>query len=562
LLIKWECADLCGALVAGAAMIRLVFAAMVGLIAVLVAATREPGVPIPAAAPAAADANTFDNGTIDPDGGFASQSTHDDDRVVFDKTDLITPDGLGPTYNAQSCRECHQNPISGAASQFLEQRAGHLDRRGFFVDPDVHLPGGDTIRMRNLINDRAICPQAQERVPEGEPIRTSRLSLNLLGDGLVEAVADKTILALRRKQCATTAGVGTGICGVAIWVPVLEAISGNEEKRLGRFGWKNQHASLLSFAADAYLNEMGVTNCLQKDEFTKTCNPPVTADPNGADGAVTEPNDLPSFDGGSHVTCETAADAGSDGGTVEKPLADIDKFARFVRATKPPQPDQAFAGTPKVQRGRKRFNDIGCAICHTPTLATMGTGELINGGAFAVPAALGGKIFSPFSDFLLHDVGTKDNVAISGAEHFTPARYREQIRKDRAKRAARGKQDLEDWMCEEGLEDCRADLRTTQRPKGIPFYKSKACDPRRLAKSEVSAATSDLFIDVQCTANKLRTPPLWGVRLRTRLMHDGQSVVMEDAILRHQGEAKRVTDKFKGLSPQDKAAVVAFLLSL
>ncbi len=140
--------------------------------------------------------------------------------------------------------------------------------------------------------------------------------------------------------------------------------------------------------------------------------------------------------------------------------------------------------------------------------------------------------------------------------------YREQIRKDRAKRAARGKQDLEDWMCEEGLEDSRADLRTTQRPKGIPFYQSKTCDPRRLAKSEVSAATSDLFIDVQCTANKLRTPPLWGVRLRTRLMHDGQSVVMEDAILRHQGEAKRVTDKFKGLSPQDKAAVVAFLLSL
>jgi CxxC motif-containing protein (DUF1111 family) len=47
--------------------------------------------------------------------------------------------------------------------------------------------------------------------------------------------------------------------GLVINVPVLEA---NSRKRVGRFGWKNQHASLLSFSADAYLNEIGITNRL------------------------------------------------------------------------------------------------------------------------------------------------------------------------------------------------------------------------------------------------------------------------------------------------------------
>ncbi len=546
-------------------MIRFVFATSAGLIVAFAAVSRGRDVPKPGATPTAPDANTFDNNTIDPDGGLADQTTHDRDREAFDKTDSITPDGLGPTYNAQSCRECHQNPISGAASQILEQRAGHLGRRGTFVDPDVHLPGGDTIRLRNLINDRAICPQAQERVPEREPIRTTRLSLNLLGDGLVEAIGDETVLELRRKQCGTKAGPGKGICGVAIWVPVLEARSGQQQKRLGRFGWKNQHASLLSFAADAYINEMGITNCLQKEEFTQTCNPPVTQDPNGADGAVTEPNDLPAADGG-NVTCEAAAGADVDGGTSEKPEADIDKFARFVRATKPPERDRALAGSPQVQRGERKFKTIGCAICHTPNMRTMRAGEVINGGAFTVPAALGDKPLGPYSDFLLHDVGTNDNVAISGAEHFTPARYREQLRKDRIKKIAGSTTDVDDWMCEEGMEECPAEQRPTpsalQSAGNVPFYKRKTCDPRRLAKTEFSAATSDLFIDVQCTANKLRTPPLWGLRLRTRLMHDGQSARMEDAILRHQEEARHVTSKFSGLSPQDKAAVIAFLLSL
>ena len=96
-------------------------------------------------------------------------------------------------------------------------------------------------------------------------------ALNTLGDGFVEAIDDNKLLAIADQQARTTHGK---IHGEAIEVPVLEAPGQN---RIGRFGWKDQHSSLLSFIGDAYLNEMGVTNRLRpKDETTIG---KVTADP-------------------------------------------------------------------------------------------------------------------------------------------------------------------------------------------------------------------------------------------------------------------------------------------
>jgi len=107
------------------------------------------------------------------------------------------------------------------------------------------------------VNDRAICPNAafpndeiQERVPETETIRTFRLSLNLLGDGFVEAVADQTLIDLAEQQCKSS---HRKLCGQVLQVPTVEAPG---QMSVGSFGWKDQHASLLSFAGDAYLNEM------------------------------------------------------------------------------------------------------------------------------------------------------------------------------------------------------------------------------------------------------------------------------------------------------------------
>src|SRR5438445_360322 len=214
--------------------------------------------------------------------GVVDDSTHQADQGKFDEVEAIA-DGLGPLYNAQACRECHQNPTSGGASQITELRVGHLGPDGRFRNADIPIARGTVIISgRTLVNDRAICPNAafpdseiQERVPETETIRTTRASLNLLGDGLVEAVAEETLLDLAREQRRTTHGQ---IHGQAVRVPIVEAPGSTG---VGRFGWKDQHASLLSFSGDAYVNEVGITSRLFPDEVTTLCN------------TVTEPNDKP-----------------------------------------------------------------------------------------------------------------------------------------------------------------------------------------------------------------------------------------------------------------------------
>src|SRR5438552_3409869 len=423
-----------------------------------------PPIQVPVPSTAAEAATGFDNRS----NGAGNDSTHQADQEVFDEVEEIA-DGLGPLYNAQACRECHQNPTSGGASQITELRVGHLGPDGRFRNADIPIARGTVvISGRTLVNDRAICPNAafpdseiQERVPDGETIRTTRLSLNLLGDGFVEAVPDETLRGIARAQCRATHGK---ICGQALNVPVVEAPG---ETRVGRFGWKDQHASLLSFAGDAYLNEMGITTRLFPDEVTNRCN------------TASEPNDT----------------AGPDG------LADVDRFARFIRATKAPARDTLLAATAKAQRGSKLFDRIGCAICHVRALTTAAAGTAINGGRFTIPPALGAQTFHPFGDFLLHNVGTGDGIGVAMPDHFGRNVYRVAWR----------------------------------------------------------AFSVDGFAR---SANKLRTPPLWGVRLRPRLMHDAASLTLRDAIVRHRGEASDASNRFRKLTASDRAAVIEFLKSL
>ena len=171
-----------------------------------------------------------------------------DNRFVFEETEKIA-DGLGPMYNAQSCRECHQNVVTGGASQVAELRTGYLKNGVFFESL-----GG------SLIQSRSTHPDLVERVIPNDAVRTLRISTNTLGNGFVEAIANGTLLAIRDAQPAE-------MRGTAVSVPVLEA--GNVG-RIGRFGWKSQHASLESFSADAYLNEMGITSPLLKEENTSS----------------------------------------------------------------------------------------------------------------------------------------------------------------------------------------------------------------------------------------------------------------------------------------------------
>src|SRR5689334_8003774 len=172
-------------------------------------------------------------------------------KTTFEGVEGIA-DGLGPCYNATSCVECHQTTDTGGASQISEFRAGHLDAFGNFVDA----PGG------SLINDRAIAAAIQERITTAETIQVLRMSLNTLGDGFVECIDSNVLVANVNAQ-------PSGQRGSLFSVPLLEA---SGQSRTGRFGWKNQQASLLSFSADAYLNEMGITSRLLPTENTSNGN--------------------------------------------------------------------------------------------------------------------------------------------------------------------------------------------------------------------------------------------------------------------------------------------------
>jgi CxxC motif-containing protein (DUF1111 family) len=292
------------------------------------------------------------------------------DQQIYEQTHDVNS-GLGPVFNARACAECHQNPVSGGASQFTELRVGHRDAAGNFVNPTVLInDGANSISGRSIINDRAVVPQAQEHVPVTEDIRALRAALNTLGDGFVEAIDDGTLLAIAEHQADVSEG---RIHGEAIQVPVLEAPG---QTRVGRFGWKDQHSSLFSFIGDAYLNEMGVTNRLRPKDTTTV-------------GKLTpDPEDTPD-------------DLG---------LADIDHFAQFIRGTKAPPRDAALAASVAGRAGQALFERIGCNTCHVESITTAPAGSIINGGALLVPEALGNKIIHPYSDFLLHDIETGDGI--------------------------------------------------------------------------------------------------------------------------------------------------------
>ncbi|HXO27006.1 MAG TPA: di-heme oxidoredictase family protein [Thermoanaerobaculia bacterium] len=374
----------------------------------------------------------FDNLT----NGFEAQANMDADRAKFDEIEQIS-DGLGPNYNAQSCRECHQNPVSGTISQVTELRAGTFD--GYNFTPH---PGG------SLIFSRAIDPSIQVRALGTDNVATFRTSLNIAGDGFVEALPDSAFTAVQSSQPSS-------MRGTIIRVPVLEA---SGVTRIGRFGWKNQHASLLSFASDAYLNEMGITNPLNPTENTS----------NGT--SVT------------YLNTQNGVPAMQDPATQSDPFgADIGSFTRFMRSMKVPPRDTVLAATSDARAGATLFSQIGCNICHVPTLTTAPTGTSFNGGQFIVPAALGSMNIHPYGDFMLHDVGTGDFIVQNG---------------------------------------------------GIG------------------------------TLTLMRTAPLWGMRTRNRLMHDGENILRNDAILRHTNQAEAVIENYIYLSTTQKNQIITFLNSL
>ena len=335
-------------------------------------------------------------------------------------------DGLGPAFNGSSCAVCHSVPAIGGAGVVAEVRAARRDERGEFVD--LAPTSGSLFQIFSIPTHRC-----QPVIPPEANVISRRVPIPLFGAGLVEAIPDEVVMALDDGDDRDRDGV-SGRAAV-----VIDIATG--QRRVGRFGWKAQHATLLAFSADAYRNEMGITNDLFPDELAfgisreqmRLCDP------------IPDPEDRPNLR------------------TRRRGIDNFESFLKFLAPAGRGPIDET------VRVGEGLFGSVGCAACHVPSLLT---------GPSPNPV-FHRKTVPLFSDLLLHDVGTGDGI------------------------------------------------------------QQEAAGPQ-----------------------EFKTPALWGLRLRRPLLHDGSAATIEDAVMRHAGEAVTARARFQALPPAQRDALLAFLKSL
>jgi CxxC motif-containing protein (DUF1111 family) len=333
-------------------------------------------------------------------------------------------DGLGPLFNGTGCAVCHNVPAIGGSSPMTELRGGVRDPDGKF-----RVVGGTTLFQMFSLPDH----RCQAVIPAEANVVARRAPIPLFGGGLVEAVPDETLLALEDPFDSNRDGI-SGRAAV-----IVDKASG--QRRVGRFGWKAQIATLLTFSGDAYTNEMGITNDLFPDEPHGGISPERMRECD----RVKDPEDL------------------VDPRTGKRAIDNFESFMKFLAA--PPR----GTITDEVRIGEQVFAAVGCTACHVPTLTTGANRS----------AALHRKVLAPFSDFLLHELGTGDGIEQGAAE-----------------------------------------------------------------------------------PDEIRTPALWGLRLRRPLLHDGSAATPAEAVRRHGGEAVGVIDRYNRASEEMRRALLAFLDSL
>lgn len=277
-------------------------------------------------------------------------------KISFN-TDLTVEGGLGPIFNQTSCGSCHNNPVGGAGSQTVT-RFGFIGKKGGF-DPLADL--GGSLRQAEAISD-----DCAEFVPPEANVVSLRVTNSALAFGLVEAISDADLLANRDAQPEAQRGS-------AHMVSNFEHPTG--ELHVGRFGWKAQVASVLTFSSDAAQNEMGLSN-----RFL-----PFDNAPNGDEELL--------------ANCDTVADP-EDGPDAEG-FDFIDRVTDFQRFLAPPPQ------TPKSgMHGETVFNSIGCNICHSSQFTTGSNPE--------TEEPLRNITIRPYGDFLLHDMGIAGDGIVQG----------------------------------------------------------------------------------------------------------------------------------------------------
>jgi len=297
-----------------------------------------------------------------------------------DFTEVETADdGLGPAFNATSCAVCHNVPAIGGTSLVLETRVAYRDESGAFVGLDTD---GNT-----LMHLFSVPPhQCQPLIPDDVNVVAHRAPLPVFGAGLVEAIPDEALLALEDPLDRDRNGV-RGRAAI-----VVDVATG--QRRVGRFGWKAQQATLLAFSGDAYRNEMGITNDLFPKEYAF-----------GVSDAHMQRCD-------SHPDPEDVRDRR----TGRRGIDNFEAFMKFLAPISRGPVDDV------VRDGERVFQAIGCTACQVLALST---------GPSANPL-FNRKSVPLFSDLLLHDVGTGDGIQQEAArpeEFRTPSLWGLRLRR-------------------------------------------------------------------------------------------------------------------------------------
>jgi CxxC motif-containing protein (DUF1111 family) len=298
--------------------------------------------PPPPATPAAGDALA---------GLTAAQRSAFADGLADFKSVEEVADGLGPVFNERSCAACHTTPAVGGGSTRTVTR---FSRRVNGVYDPLTALGGSLMQDHALgLADGVSHVFHPETVPAVATIVVHRRTTPLFGLGLVDATSDADFIALAQMQ----ANRGDGVVGRVNMVDNIRA----GMKTVGKFGWKAQVPTLFQFSGDAYVNEMGITtpdfpneNCPQGNCAELSFNPAPGINDDGSGPVL------------------------------------LTNFMSLLAA--PPRAAQ----NRDIDDGEAQFDRIGCTACHVATMHT---------GANAI-AALDRKTYHPYSDFLLHDMGS------------------------------------------------------------------------------------------------------------------------------------------------------------
>jgi CxxC motif-containing protein (DUF1111 family) len=397
-------------------------------------------------------------------------------KANFEQTETVQ-DGAGPIFNERSCSACHSNSVSGGAGQNIERRYGRVVN-GLF--DGMESTGGSLRQLFGLggfnPSPGVNCQTGTDVLPAGATIRDSgRLTTPLFGLGLVDSLPDARFDTLASREPAAIRGIVNRVS--IVMANPADASQRNGATRVGRFGWKAGVPNLGQFAADAYLNEMGIT--------TSSCNFGVA---NRSFGTENRANRAPSNAVINGCPDDLVPGTDDDFATEENNCAgglnqlqdDVANFTFFMTHLAAP-PAVAISAGSAQDRGRTLFNStaLQCSGCHRSD-----SDIFVSTSAGGIQA---GIAFAPYSDFLAHDMGTLgDGIGNTG--------------------------------------------------------------------------------DTVAVTRRMRTAPLWGLRFRNLLLHDGRTSDRGAAISAHNGGANgqgtAAAAAFAALTAAQRSDLLAFLATL